>query len=48
MMVACMKLGGGSYVFQEDVVGPVLLALTNDEILSNGEKGLGICFDGYR
>lgn len=33
-------LGGGSYAFQEDVVEPVLLALTNDEILSNGEKGL--------
>ncbi|GAB1212143.1 hypothetical protein ATERTT37_001273 [Aspergillus terreus] len=33
-------LGGGSYAFQEDVVEPVLLALTNDEILSNSEKGL--------
>ncbi|KAJ5397836.1 hypothetical protein N7509_005949 [Penicillium cosmopolitanum] len=31
-------LGGGSYAFQKDVVEPVLFALMNDEILSNGEK----------
>ncbi|PGG98969.1 hypothetical protein AJ79_08744 [Helicocarpus griseus UAMH5409] len=33
-------LGGGSYAFQEDVVQPLLLALTNDEILANGGDGL--------
>lgn len=33
-------LGGGSYAFQNDIVEPVLLALMNDEVLSNGEKGL--------
>ncbi|KAJ4017439.1 hypothetical protein NW761_014980 [Fusarium oxysporum] len=31
-------LGGGSYAFQADVVAPILLALMNDEVLSNVEK----------
>lgn len=31
-------LGGGSYAFQEDAIGPVLSALMNDEVLSNGEN----------
>ncbi|KAF7552458.1 hypothetical protein G7Z17_g4299 [Cylindrodendrum hubeiense] len=31
-------LGGGSYAFQDDLVGPVLQALLNDEALSNDDK----------
>ncbi|KAF4447831.1 hypothetical protein F53441_8697 [Fusarium austroafricanum] len=31
-------LGGGSYAFQTDVIGPILHALINDEVLSKDEK----------
>lgn len=30
-------LGGGSYAFKDDVIEPILLALVNDEVRSNGE-----------
>lgn len=34
-------LGGGSYAFEDDVVGPILLGLINDEALSNDQT----CYD---